>query len=413
MSPMIPPPASWKPELRGTARSWRWYRAAGVNADGSEKTSSAHSCLRSAILRDSRDGTKTVGTAGERRRIPPPATWKPELIGEQRSHAWKFAGGVNADGSVKDHRWARAKIKRDANIKNITDKQELERTSEEVDFMEKVNSQKVRHNETNIIWKQIEGNTEKYKMKRKIARSLPVNKEAQKRYSALPSTMARARVCSRTPAQVERRRKYSSLETTKAKNRLRALTPAGREWRRAYRQTSKYKAALKVKNRKGRQRQNAWRNLAKNKAVAKARRSTPEFKAQSKIFQAQHRLKIHVKKAAVVERFILANQIEISEEKLSDGDAFKLVLHMISDKDSDIGKKLLDALGGKTLREAFWDKPSSSSMYISSTRGDGGVGGSAAESIRFTVNDPAPVLRHADDNRHFKFAQATSNTAFR
>ena len=33
--------------------------------------------------------------------IPPPATWKPELVGEERVEAWRYTAGLNDDGSAK------------------------------------------------------------------------------------------------------------------------------------------------------------------------------------------------------------------------------------------------------------------------------------------------------------------------
>ena len=48
---LIPPPATWKPGLKGTALAWEWRRAAGVNKDGSAKTRNAHAHERKNVLR--------------------------------------------------------------------------------------------------------------------------------------------------------------------------------------------------------------------------------------------------------------------------------------------------------------------------------------------------------------------------
>ena len=55
MAPKIlPPPASWRPDLKGTVRAGEWQRAAGLNKDGSSKTWAAHGLSRKYILRDDR-----------------------------------------------------------------------------------------------------------------------------------------------------------------------------------------------------------------------------------------------------------------------------------------------------------------------------------------------------------------------
>ena len=48
---LIPPPATWRPDLKGTALAWEWRRAAGVNKDGSTKSRNAHRHERKYILR--------------------------------------------------------------------------------------------------------------------------------------------------------------------------------------------------------------------------------------------------------------------------------------------------------------------------------------------------------------------------
>jgi len=51
---LIPPPAKWKPELKGCNRAWHWQRAAGVNKDGSCKTSGEHGKKRGKIIKNER-----------------------------------------------------------------------------------------------------------------------------------------------------------------------------------------------------------------------------------------------------------------------------------------------------------------------------------------------------------------------
>ena len=46
-----PPPASWRPELVENERKCQWEYAAGLNTDGSEKTSGQHGNVRYNVLR--------------------------------------------------------------------------------------------------------------------------------------------------------------------------------------------------------------------------------------------------------------------------------------------------------------------------------------------------------------------------
>ena len=64
--------------------------------------------------------------------IPPPAKWRPELVGEARTgEAWKYAAGSNDDGSTntkKSHSHARMAIIRDARVDEANDKDSCDRT---------------------------------------------------------------------------------------------------------------------------------------------------------------------------------------------------------------------------------------------------------------------------------------------
>jgi hypothetical protein len=58
--------------------------------------------------------------------IPPDATWRPDLSGEERTEVWKYAAGKNEDGSSKtaqEHKNARETFRRAALLKAIRDKQ--------------------------------------------------------------------------------------------------------------------------------------------------------------------------------------------------------------------------------------------------------------------------------------------------
>ena len=126
-------------------------------------------------------------------------------------------------------------------------------------------------------------------------------------------------------------------------------------------------------------------------------------KASRKRYKDKAARELDAKKTASMNKIMFALQVKISDGPLSDEDAFRYVLNLIGDRVSETGKQLMDALGGNTLREALWDGRAPVAIYPSATRGHGGVGGSAAEGIRFIVNDPSPVLRCAPDNQHFKF----------
>ncbi|KAJ1465446.1 hypothetical protein T484DRAFT_1757416, partial [Baffinella frigidus] len=92
----------------------------------------------------------------------------------------------------------------------------------------------------------------------------------------------------------------------------------------------------------------------------------------------------------------IANQPILSEEN-----ACKLALKLFDDRDSTMGKALFDALGGKTLREAFWNGNSTDAIYVLASRGVGNIGASQAEGIRFLVNNKhakTTILTKMDGN---------------
>ena len=50
----IPPPANWRPELKGCNRAWHWQRAAGLKKDGNSKNRGQHAIARKSIIFDER-----------------------------------------------------------------------------------------------------------------------------------------------------------------------------------------------------------------------------------------------------------------------------------------------------------------------------------------------------------------------
>ncbi|KAJ1464134.1 hypothetical protein T484DRAFT_1758330 [Baffinella frigidus] len=220
-----PPPLSWRPELKGTSRSWHWYRAAGVNKDGSAKRTTAHVMARVAVLR-------------------------------------------------KDK------------IRLINAKDDHERTPEDVKSMEK---------EANFRANDLRRSTER--------NALPENKEPR--------------------------------------------AAANKKWS----------------------------------------------------------LKNHKQKADAVNKFIGENGVDASDEPLSDEDAFMFIRGLMEDKDSALGRDIFNALGGMSLKEAFWDGQATSSIYALSARGDPTIGGTAAESINFLTCRPEgfSILSRTDGNKNFRF----------
>ena len=53
--PIKPPPVNWRPDLTGSDLAWAWKYAAGVNTDGSAKNADQHKCARCAINRNMKD----------------------------------------------------------------------------------------------------------------------------------------------------------------------------------------------------------------------------------------------------------------------------------------------------------------------------------------------------------------------
>jgi len=82
----------------------------------------------------SRRGNSTVPPM-----IPPPATWRPELVGEKRTERWRYAAELNGDGGAKNaqaHVHARMKILWDARVDEAKGKNSCDRTQEDDDVIE-------------------------------------------------------------------------------------------------------------------------------------------------------------------------------------------------------------------------------------------------------------------------------------
>jgi len=91
------------------------------------------------------------GNSGRTPMIPPPAKWRPDLVGEERiGDAWRYAAGPNDDESAKTthaHKQARFKIIRKFRLKEAKDKDLCDRNDEDlkliaVDKVEKEKKEK-------------------------------------------------------------------------------------------------------------------------------------------------------------------------------------------------------------------------------------------------------------------------------
>jgi hypothetical protein len=66
--------------------------------------------------------------------IPPPATWRPELVGEKRTERWRYAAELKNDGiakTAKAHEHARRIIIRDARVDEAKGKKSCDRTPDD------------------------------------------------------------------------------------------------------------------------------------------------------------------------------------------------------------------------------------------------------------------------------------------
>ncbi|KAJ1464260.1 hypothetical protein T484DRAFT_3646454 [Baffinella frigidus] len=132
------------------------------------------------------------------------------------------------------------------------------------------------------------------------------------------------------------------------------------------------------------------------------------LKLHTKEYGAAYDLKKAAEKLEITHALMKENNIRIVEKIRNAKDAFDLAFNLFDDKDSEYGKLIFETLGGKTLREAFWDgKSDDLAMYILASRGMGDLGRSQAESIRFLVGNsgsPTTVLTHMDGT-DFKYSE--------
>ena len=303
---------------------------------------------------------------------PPPTHWRQELKGCNRAWHWQRAGGFNADGSDKSnsaHRTARTRVRINEAIRLIGRKEESEKTSKDRDLVLK----------TDIA-------VEKHRLN--ASSNHTAHKEAVKETEAK---------CEEDRTSLEsdlllkdKARKMHKFTTDKARNTDPEVSKKRRQAQLIY------TALPEV--------------IKRRKEVGKIYLAIPENHAKKLIQAANNnaiqKVIIQEKKAAVVEEFILNTGIDITTVPLSDAHAFNYIMDLMEDTDSVIGKAIFDALGGMTLRTAFWDGEFNGAMYALISRGAADVGGCHAEAIRFLLNNKcgsSTVLTRADNGERFRY----------
>jgi hypothetical protein len=150
------------------------------------------------------------------------------------------------------------------------------------------------------------------------------------------------------------------------------------------------------------------RSPAERAVIEKEEARKLDVKEYGAVYQPAYDLKKAAEKLEITHALMKENNIHIVEKIRNAKDAFDLAFNLFDDKDSEYGKLIFETLGGKTLREAFWDgKSDDLAMYILASRGMGDLGRSQAESIRFLVNNsgsPTTVLTHMDGT-DFKYSE--------
>jgi hypothetical protein len=241
----------------------------------------------------------------------------------------------------------------------------------------------------------IRRSTPQAKAAAKIKRDDPVIKAAVMIRKSAPKAKATAKRWRDNPLNKIRQReariaKKSTLgyEATKAKIAMQKL----------WRSSPEFKAA-----------QSALRKIRSSTPAYKAHRKImmgrPEAKAKSKLRSTAYEAKKTKTRLDKAYEFIEVNGVDISATSLSDEEAFKYIVNLMDDTESLVGKGIYEALGGMTLRTAYWEGKSDSAMYALMSRGDATVGGCKAEFSRFLVANATntPILTRGDDNQSFKY----------
>jgi hypothetical protein len=341
-----------------------------------------------------------MGKLGQKRQlIPPPATWRPDLIGTMRADSWRLAAGLNENGgakTIKAHINARQVVLKKEAIRIIKSKAEGDRTPDEIKSLQKHQ----RHQSIQAALMSTSRNNKKEALSVATAKSVEERTEADitiikddithksytadydKAYRKIPAVAA-----VRHDARKAWRQVPENKENERLSNLARSQLPENREQKRlsgaAYNEIPE--------------------NREKQRLASAAWREIPENRENHRIANAAWRVKKRQKKDDGVITFILYNAIQVNTVPRSHAYAFNYIVELLDDKDSVIGSDLYKKLG-MTLMEAFWDGKFDGAIYPHVARGQSSVGDSTAEYIQFLVRTSANnVLTRADNGDHFKY----------
>jgi hypothetical protein len=375
---MKPPPDNWEYTLSTEERAHKWKYAAGETPGKTEKQAkTAHRNARKWVwyrekarlagLKDEKDRTEKekddlfrvkdraahqkshVGNSCVAPMLPPPARWKPWLVGKPREKAWKYAAGTNEDGSSKTpdaHASARRVILRDDRVYVAQAKDESERTDEDHAIMKEDDDRKAKD------------------MAQRRARRDRVE-------------------VARDKPEIERTE--DDLAVIKADDDRREYLAA-------------YHAAQRDRVNVARAKDEIERT-DKDRSIIKDDDDRKAYNAARNARTAKMKMDICI-------AFNEFHGLEALDGEVSEEDVCDMVYTIMHDKSSAKGKALFDALDGKTLFEAFYGGKSDYAINVLSSRGHGGVGGSNAESHRsLTRNKNARTTVLTDMNgKNFNFS---------
>jgi hypothetical protein len=430
MRPIKPPPSNWKHTLPPDELASAWKYAAGETPNITKKQANAAHCTarkrvwnvekaRLAGLKDEKDRTDQEKddllrfehpAAYEKSRVgnkygtpitPPYASWKSELSGAARTEAWKYAAGVDEDGNSKTpaaHALARAKILRDYSIEVIKNKAEIDWTDEDRVLIKDDDSRKASKaaNGTARYAEQCEL-VSLIKNKAEIDwtdedRVLIKDDDSRKASKAAKDTARRAERCELVRMVNEKNESEWTLEDHATINEY-IDRKADRAAKDAARSAEQCELVSLIKNKAEIDWTDEDRVLIKDDDSRKASKA-----ANCVAFNARRdKLKMDICIA-----FNKARGFEdIEAGHMSEHDISNMVYDILTD---DTPSPLFEALGNMTLAEAFYYGDSDNAIYVSAGRGDGGVGGYAAEGIRFLVHNKGTTVLTDKDGNDLKYS---------
>jgi hypothetical protein len=277
----------------------------------------------------------------------PPDSWKKELIGEARTEAWKYAAGTNKDFTDKSatvHKDARLRVW-DLEIARFARPKPVEERTEE---------------EKRVLFK-VDHPVEYQRSRRGISCVPPIIPPPDKWNPGLIGD-------ARTEAWKN--------AAGKNKNGTDKTPKAHSDARRTILREDRIRV---VQDKHPSEWTDEDRDILKNEEIRLAKE-----RAKS----AAQRREIQKKKMDATLAFIKTHGLSVQDDKpMSAKEVAEFVFSVLHDKVSEMGKDLFQALGCKTLCEAFWYGDSNSALYILASRGFGDIGESKAEYIRFLVSN--------------------------